>query len=497
MAGKTIEKVQLKERNDSEMLSRNLLTNAWWTNRFSHWEKLGEELVLDEDDQGWMNLSMDSEGSAQLQQSLILKENHCYFIMFDVKVTRYVSGLFGVQVNGRFVAGSSRLGLRRKTKNKGYETITGIVKTGSFPSQEYTLSVGSMESANGAGNVRRLSVYDLTAIYQAGNEPTAEAFLEALPDTQDEFGVASTGRQLFAALDTKINRLSGKGFGASDREAHAAFLKEMNQKACEIGMEQTKIENMHGFKVDGQVSTAKDFLKLGIQVLGSDKLVKIWGTKDYTVRIEGGNSRKETVKTTLRNAFLEEKYTVLGGKTGTIGRDVLDVITLTVDPSSGDLYLAVVMGATGVTGENDRFEAVHQLITACKNKSGNVGSEVSLKATSGMALRVPNGNPLYYTNQLPNSTIGIHETQVVTPAALSKVMTALLLVENIQNLNEIGMIVSSDITGGSGPRMFEGDRISFKDALYLLFLASSNTAAKFISREVGHRIIQMRENLPL
>lgn len=480
------------ESGYSESISQNLLRNSWWTKGLTHWNKLCGEVAITEDEHGWMNVMIDSRESAQIQQKVVLRENHCYFIMFDIKVTRYISGLFGAQLSGKILSGNTNFGVQRQTKNRGYETIFGVVRTGSFPSPEYTLSVGSIGQANGAGSIRKLSVYDLTAIYGSGNEPTGKAFFDTLPDTQDECGIASTNRQLFATLDTKINKLTGKAVGASDREAHVAFLEEMNKKAKLLGMADTNFENMHGFKVDGQISTAKDFMKLGLQILGCDELMRVWGAEEYIVSIQGGNSREITIRTTLKNAFLEEKYMLLGGKTGTIGREILDVITLTAD-QSGDLYLAVVMGASGRTGENDRFEGVHQLITAYKQQSlGKDNSEETLKAASGMVLRVPNGHPLYYTNHFPTSTFGIHETKSVIPAAMPKLMTALVLIENISNLNETGIILGSDITGGSGPKMFEGDQLSFRDALYLLLLASSNTAAKFISREVGHRIIQTR-----
>ncbi|MGL9727575.1 hypothetical protein [Enterococcus sp. DIV0756] len=492
MGFKSIEVDSLNETECSQLISRNLLSNSWWTNGLNHWSNTCGEIAIDEDEYGYMNLTMDSHVSVHVQQNVTLKENHCYFISFDVKVTRYVSGLFGIHMNGRFISGNSSLGVRRQTKNKDYETIVGVLKTGNFPSQEYNLLVGGIGTANGTGSIRKLSVYDLTAVYGSESEPTAEVFFDAIPDTQDEFGISLTNRQLFAALDKKLNKLARKNIGVSDREAHIAFIEEMNRKAKMIGMFSTNFENMHGFKAEGQVTTANDFLKLGLKVLGHSEIIQAWGAEEYTVFIYGKNEREERIRTTLHSSLLEEKYTILGGKTGTIGKEILDVITLIEDENS-DLYLTVVMGASGETGNSDRFEAVDQLISSYKQELIDSKYHIStFVASSGFVLKVPPGNPHYYSKKLPNSIFSINGNEQVVPAGMSKVMTALLLIENVSNLNETGIILASDITGGSGPKLFEGDQISFRDALYLLLLPSSNTAAKFISREVGYRIIQTK-----
>lgn len=67
-------------------------------------------------------------------------------------------------------------------------------------------------------------------------------------------------------------------------------------------------------------------------------------------------------------------------------------------------------------------------------------------------------------------------------------MTAIIMLENIQDLNEIFKIKLSDIVGGSGPIIFEGDEITYKDALFLMMLPSSNTIAKAVSRVIGHKL---------
>jgi hypothetical protein len=40
--------------------------------------------------------------------------------------------------------------------------------------------------------------------------------------------------------------------------------------------------------------------------------------------------------------------------------------------------------------------------------------------------------------------------------------------------------------------MYDGDQLSFMDALYLMMLPSSNITAKAMGRVIGHKIIQAR-----
>lgn len=86
----------------------------------------------------------------------------------------------------------------------------------------------------------------------------------------------------------------------------------------------------------------------------------------------------------------------------------------------------------------------------------------------------------------------MNEEEQHIPASLTKLMTALVVIEHMNDLDEVVTVTAGDISGGSGPMMYEGDQLSIKDALYLLLLSSSNTAAKIISRITGQKIIQAR-----
>lgn len=74
------------------------------------------------------------------------------------------------------------------------------------------------------------------------------------------------------------------------------------------------------------------------------------------------------------------------------------------------------------------------------------------------------------------------------PASLTKVMTAIIMLDYVSDLNKKIMIIDSDITGGSGPIFEHGDIITLRDALYCMMLPSSNTAANAVARIVGRKI---------
>lgn len=186
----------------SEVIAQNLLENSWWTSGTLGWTTNSGSVVVEEDESGFMNLTMDSSISSQVNQRVFLKPNHSYFVMFDVQVTRYVKGLFGVHFNGNFKSGNPSLGLRRLSK--GYETITGVLQTPENWHSQLVFS-GSIHNADGAGSIRRLSLYDLTELYGDGKEPDARDFFRLLPERQDENGLHLSIRETFIAMNRMIN----------------------------------------------------------------------------------------------------------------------------------------------------------------------------------------------------------------------------------------------------------------------------------------------------
>ena len=80
-----------------------------------------------------------------------------------------------------------------------------------------------------------------------------------------------------------------------------------------------------------------------------------------------------------------------------------------------------------------------------------------------------------------------------SPASLTKILSAIVILDYISDIDEPIAILESDLMKGSGSKFHPGDIITFRDALYLGLLESSNTAMKVASRVVGSRLQIQKE----
>lgn len=275
---------------------------------------------------------------------------------------------------------------------------------------------------------------------------------------------------------------------SSDDACLQQFLLAMNKKCQQLMMTNTVFLNTHGLVVKGQVSTSRDMLLLALHAAGTENLLKIWGAKTYTVSIKGPQAREIKLRSLAAHPIIEEDYTFLGGKTGTVNAKKTNVMLLVADKAN-NIFITTVMGAT--SNEN-RFVDAKKLVKIAQKKLQNpeYQPEETLSAVSGSVMSVY-GHPLFWTNVLPPSVYGVNEQEQLTPVSLTKVMTALILLEHVSNLHETFTFKDSDITRGSGPLIHAGDTISFLDALYLMMLPSSNSTATAVGRVIGRRMIEM------
>ncbi|MGM0301267.1 hypothetical protein IGI66_000859 [Enterococcus sp. AZ048] len=483
-----------REINKYQERIPNVLKNSWWKEELNGWHVNAGSVSIEEDEDGCGSLIVDSSVSSQICQSITLKPNHQYFVRFEVRVTRYVKGLFGVYFRGNFQYGNPNMGLKRVTK--GFETVTNVLHTSEDLQEKQLVFAGSIHGADGAGSIRRLTVIDLTELYGRGKEPNSKTFEEVLPDRQDEEGLYLSMKETFSLLDGKLNKnlafieVPDK---VPDEVALTVFLEEMNNKAKLLGMKNTTLKNINGFRQRGHLSTSRDILKLVLNAIGYKEILSIWGKKEHKATIRGKNTREINVMATVQDENFEKSYTILGGKSGTILNRVFNSVALVKD-KEGELYLASVMGASGDTGKTDCYEAMKVLVDTAKKKKSDpdYAPLETYKAKSGSVIVLPRGNPHFYTLCPPESLYEINENQKIPPASMTKMINALIVLDNVHNLNETFQIKAFDISGGSGPRLYEGDVISFWDALHFLFLPSSNTIAKAFSRIVGEKIIQAR-----
>ena len=85
--------------------------------------------------------------------------------------------------------------------------------------------------------------------------------------------------------------------------------------------------------------------------------------------------------------------------------------------------------------------------------------------------------------------LGKDETREVPMASTTKIMTAIVMLENITNLNKkITVEKNAAAIGGSRLGLKTGDEITYEDLLYGLLLCSGNDAATQIAISVGGSI---------
>lgn len=71
------------------------------------------------------------------------------------------------------------------------------------------------------------------------------------------------------------------------------------------------------------------------------------------------------------------------------------------------------------------------------------------------------------------------------PASTTKMVTAIIVRQNVGNLDETVAVEEGDLAGGSTAQLQAGDIISIRDLLYGLMLPSGNDAARCLGRVVG------------
>ncbi|WP_170007521.1 D-alanyl-D-alanine carboxypeptidase family protein [Bacillus fonticola] len=118
------------------------------------------------------------------------------------------------------------------------------------------------------------------------------------------------------------------------------FVYMMNEKAEQIGMENTNFVNPNGLDAEGHYSTAYDMALLTKYAMENEKFREITGTKAYTAEGKGVWHNK--------NRLLTELYEYsTGGKTGytkvsrrtlvsTAQKDGMDLIVVTLQSGKGD-----------------------------------------------------------------------------------------------------------------------------------------------------------------
>ena len=269
----------------------------------------------------------------------------------------------------------------------------------------------------------------------------------------------------------------------TDAECRTAFIAEANKKAASIGMASSAFDSPSGATNTAQ-TTAKDMALLTLVASSYKELAECWAKDSYTITPRGGLSI--TVTTTVHNATLEADYLVLGGKTGSYGSAKALACLCDVNGRQVAGYIA------DAGSDAKRFTAMKQLMDICADiLNGGTASGTVTDAAVAAAFEVPTYYTLNYEQQALNMLYGQDETTLIVPASTTKLITAVTMLDWVEDVHDTFTFVSSDIVGGSGGVFAAGDVISFKDALYAVMLPSSNSAATAVARVIGRKILSL------
>lgn len=129
-----------------------------------------------------------------------------------------------------------------------------------------------------------------------------------------------------------------------------------------------------------------------------------------------------------------------------------------------------------IYADDEEYETFSDFSTVTNNYSTN--SEPSINAKSAIIYERSSGYILY----------GKAENEKRKMASTTKIMTAIIVIENC-NLNDIVTVSSKAAgTGGSRLGLHTDDKISIKDLLYGLLLCSGNDAAVALAETVGGNV---------
>lgn len=101
-------------------------------------------------------------------------------------------------------------------------------------------------------------------------------------------------------------------------ECVSAFTDAMNEKADKIGVTNSTFTSPSGYNHTDNKTTVKDLIRICIDACAYPELLRIWGKKEYVVKVGGTNARNVNLQTTVANETLESDYYIFGGKTGSL-----------------------------------------------------------------------------------------------------------------------------------------------------------------------------------
>lgn len=113
------------------------------------------------------------------------------------------------------------------------------------------------------------------------------------------------------------------------------------------------------------------------------------------------------------------------------------------------------------------------------------------------AFKLPKYNALSYQDIELNSVYSKNPSTKFYPASMSKMMTAMITLDFVSDLNEKVTMMQEDVDAFPTSNWYKndilvGETLTIKDVLYIMMMSSSNSATEIISRVIGEKILISR-----
>lgn len=257
---------------------------------------------------------------------------------------------------------------------------------------------------------------------------------------------------------------------------HKNFVIKMNEMARNMGMIHSTFKNPSGLTEKEQLSTSYDLSLLTLRASANANIVRIWKKNNHYFSIKGKNERIMTIHNTVCNAQLNNYYSVLGGKTGTVG--FIKNLSVLVY-SQEKIYVATILKASG-----NRFHQMKLLMDSLFK------SELKdIDANAYTVTEYPRYPVNIFTNIQLKSLVSKNETIANNPASVTKLLTILTAFEYPLDLNDTVQIQEEDIVEDHLNKILVGDILSLDDILHLMLLSSSNISANALSRYITEKYL--------
>lgn len=294
-----------------------------------------------------------------------------------------------------------------------------------------------------------------------------------------------------------------------DADCTNAFLAYMAQKCSLFGMTGTYYANPSGL-TSASYSTPRDEMKLGTVVAANPKACEIWSTPSRSFQIGGDNARTLSVTSNViggeADTYLSGSgYKLLGGKGGSLTIDGYHkaIIYAIEIEQYAVLVGAMITGQTAYNNSKYVYKEICDMVKAQINgQTPTPGTNLSAAITAGGGFAtciIPNNASLYQTQESPadlllrTNSLSTAPTVSRIPASTTKTMTMLCALDYFTDIYEKIVVKTVDITSGSGSTFYDGDILTFWDAVRIMMMESSNTLANTIARYTGNKILLASE----